>query len=343
MPTLLRSTHLVVWPFSAALGLALLAGPGTAAADTDTGGSAASHTKSSASSPAAKKRPSVVRAAKAEVGAPKSAASPGVRRPSATATARAGVKVVRAPIAPVAPLPNVADVIGWLGTETRKFLFNHKPTVNPTQLAQESASGMVAGTLNTVDPEADPVKYRVLAGPLHGTVAINPDGRYLYTPTEEFATTGGVDVFAVKVTDVGWGLHLFTGGRSLVVPVAVTVIPSSGYQEPSFTRSFYVYNQSSGDIVYTGTSGGDLHNAPAVGSSIAPGDKLKFDVTDYPLGYNQPTVTFSAADGTVYTGGFYVPSYWDKTRTQCTGSCTPSSWTDGDNIYLQNAPVARLT
>jgi hypothetical protein len=63
----------------------------------------------------------------------------------------------------------------------RRSLFNQTPTVAPVQI-KTLLTGQIEGTLGAVDPEGDTLSYVLTGIPQQGTVQINPDGTYVYTP-----------------------------------------------------------------------------------------------------------------------------------------------------------------
>jgi hypothetical protein len=79
----------------------------------------------------------------------------------------------------------------------RRTFFNQAPTVNPYEYMR-TPSGQLVGTIGAVDPETDPLTYRVVDAPTFGTVQIGSDGTYTYTPGEGYT---GTDAFTVGVDD----------------------------------------------------------------------------------------------------------------------------------------------
>ncbi|MFL1465457.1 VCBS domain-containing protein [Marinobacter sp. HN1S83] len=69
--------------------------------------------------------------------------------------------------------------------------------------------GLVRGT----DPDGDQLTFELSGDPEHGTVTVNPDGNYEYTPDEDY---DGPDSFEVTVDDGNGGTDIVT------VPVMVT-------------------------------------------------------------------------------------------------------------------------
>lgn len=86
----------------------------------------------------------------------------------------------------------------------RRTLFNEAPTVNPQQSTGQ-VDGPITGSVGAIDPEGDPITYSVSQQPLYGTVAVETDGTYTYTPASDFE---GVDTFVVTATDTGFHINL---------------------------------------------------------------------------------------------------------------------------------------
>ena len=86
----------------------------------------------------------------------------------------------------------------------RNTFFNLDPMLDPVQISGQ-LDGPVTGTINAVDPEGDPITVRLNRRPQYGTVALNPDGTYTYTPGQGFA---GVDSFSVTAIDRGAHVNL---------------------------------------------------------------------------------------------------------------------------------------
>ena len=74
---------------------------------------------------------------------------------------------------------------------------NDPPVLPPytfTTDEDDSCGGVVSGS----DPDGDVLIYTVETGPMHGTVILNPDGSFTYTPDENYH---GTDEFGYSVSD----------------------------------------------------------------------------------------------------------------------------------------------
>lgn len=95
------------------------------------------------------------------------------------------------------PANPVTEILQGAWLTVRRTFFNQAPTLNPSQTTGQ-LHGTITGTLGAVDPESDEMLYGVLQSPLEGTVNLNPDGTYTYTPGPDF---DGRDVFIVAARD----------------------------------------------------------------------------------------------------------------------------------------------
>lgn len=106
--------------------------------------------------------------------------------------------------------PQLRDaLVGTLWTMRRTF-FNLAPTMNESY-AVTSGLGTVVGVAMATDPEGDEIRYRVVKGPQYGTLTLNADGSYTYTPAAEF---DGVDTFVIAATDLGMHVNLLEPFRA---------------------------------------------------------------------------------------------------------------------------------
>lgn len=114
-----------------------------------------------------------------------------------------------------------SDSIGWIGSlpvptelkwhmegavwAVRRTFLNLAPAVAPVQVTGQS-TGPITGRVDAVDPEGDRIVYRVVKGPTLGTVELNGDGTFTYTPGADF---NGVDSFVIVAQDQGLHVNLF--------------------------------------------------------------------------------------------------------------------------------------
>lgn len=101
--------------------------------------------------------------------------------------------------------PNpITDLLSGALLLVRRTFFNQAPTVNPVQLTGQ-LTGAITGTIGAVDPDGDPITYKILQAPLDGELAIAANGSYTYDPGPSF---GGADGFVVAAADTYWGINL---------------------------------------------------------------------------------------------------------------------------------------
>ncbi|UNB53123.1 Ig-like domain-containing protein [Mycolicibacterium sp. YH-1] len=114
-----------------------------------------------------------------------------------------------------------SDSMGWIGSlpvptelkwhmegavwAVRRTFLNLAPAVAPVQVTGQS-TGPITGRVDAVDPEGDRIVYRVVKGPTLGTVELNGDGTFTYTPGADF---NGVDSFVIVAQDQGLHVNLF--------------------------------------------------------------------------------------------------------------------------------------
>ena len=116
----------------------------------------------------------------------------------------------------------------------RRTFFNQAPTVAPVQISG-LITGPIDGTIGAVDADGDEIVYRLVRGPRQGTVEINTDGTYTYTPDVDF---DGVDTFRVIAIDRGFHVNLL----SLLRPIG--------------TRATSLINQGAITFAFNYTDGG---------------------------------------------------------------------------------------
>lgn len=93
----------------------------------------------------------------------------------------------------------------------RRTFFNQAPTIDPVQIAGV-LDGPVTGTLGAHDPDGDRLIYVLTRGPKSGSVHIDRDGTFTYTPGDDF---DGVDAFRVTAIDIGFHTNLLEPLRPL--------------------------------------------------------------------------------------------------------------------------------
>ena len=174
---------------------------------------------------------------------------------------------------------------------------NQTPMMHPAQTA-EDATGVVTGSLNTVDPDSSTETYTVTSNPGHGSVVVNTDGTYTYTPVKAAAHTGITDTFTVKVSDASSGFHLH-GLSGLLNLLTFGLLGSAGHTSTA-TVTVIVTPVASANVPPTGLA--NVGTPDAVTGTVT-GAVIGSDADGDPLTYTGSTTTGKgsvtvAADGT---------------------------------------------
>lgn len=115
-------------------------------------------------------------------------------------------------------------------------------TASISGLATDLATGRVTGLLSVTDADQDRLTFTVPAGPSRGTVVLNADGTFGYTPTADARAAGNsTDSFTVRVDD-GHGAT-----QTLTVSVAV-VASTPGNDLPVAGTVAYAVNAVTGAV-----------------------------------------------------------------------------------------------
>jgi VCBS repeat-containing protein len=108
---------------------------------------------------------------------------------------------------------------------------NDAPTASaPPLTTAEDTPG--AGTISASDLDGDSLTYTVTAGPAHGSLVINPDGSFVYTPAANYH---GPDSFTVTVSDGNGGVAVQTVTIN-VLPASTGILPDDGRDEIDPTK-----------------------------------------------------------------------------------------------------------
>ena len=106
---------------------------------------------------------------------------------------------------------------------------NYPPrTDGPPTFVTNAANGTVVGSLNVLDPNADPLSFTVTGQPAHGSLAVDATGGFVYTPSaatrQQASQTPGrdTDSFTVLVSDGVAAINV-----SVTVPVAPADLTST--------------------------------------------------------------------------------------------------------------------
>jgi len=146
--------------------------------------------------------------------------------------------------------------------------------------------------LNTVAAYGAPVTFAVTTKPAYGTVEIDAQGHYSYTPNAELAASGGTDSFVVTATDGRIHLENFLGlpghATTMTVPVNWTPTPAIPDSAPTPrtqaqtsypTYTYTVVNNSWATQTFgAGAYRGKVLAFPAAGTELLTGQSADYRV-----------------------------------------------------------------
>lgn len=136
-------------------------------------------------------------------------------QPTSTRAARAATQVAQA--------PSLGDLFNYT-------FFHKSATALPEQAPGQSVTGVVNGNLNTTSTNGASVVYAVTQTPANGTVALDQDGAYTYTPNLTTALSGGTDSFSVTI-DNGSAYRL-TGIGGIIQGIFAALAQVVGLRQP---------------------------------------------------------------------------------------------------------------
>jgi len=100
------------------------------------------------------------------------------------------------------PANQITDAVTGVLVLVRRDLFDQMPITSPSPYIigeQDEFNGFVSA----IDPIGEIPTFTLTGGPAHGSVQLNPDGTYVYTPDEGYT---GSDKIIIEVADPGFDL-----------------------------------------------------------------------------------------------------------------------------------------
>jgi hypothetical protein len=254
------------------------------------------------------------------------------------------------PAAP--PVPQSGTVVlNEIRRWVSQLLISTAPTASPRWVSQ-SETGVITGTLDAVDAAGNPLRYKVTEQPTNGTVVVDADGTFRFTPNAALVGFGGIDGFTVDVSNGvrslfvrdAAGVHLsLWNAAPISVPVNLILRPDNAIGAVANVNRFWVINTSSKRLMWRGFIENDGATGPYPGVYIDPGQEVYFDMASS-IGSRKSFVTTFSEDGvfTSFAYGIYATqSGWGVQDGSCWGgSCYVK---DGWAFFLQDAPNTNIS
>ncbi|EBA05545.1 VCBS domain-containing protein [Sagittula stellata] len=144
-----------------------------------------------------------------------------------------------------------------IGTLTNTITGSNDAPVAADSIQLGTEDGSVVDRLLSSDPDsAGPLTHVVESGPSHGSVSMNADGSYTYTPDANWSGTGS---FQYRATD---GLGAFDVGTEIVQIEAVADVPTVSLAPPG-TATYGFAGSGTDQPVSTAATDGDTAEAVA--------------------------------------------------------------------------------
>jgi hypothetical protein len=221
----------------------------------------------------------------------------------------------------------------------RRSLFNQTPTVAPVQI-KTLVTGQIEGTFGAVDPEGDTLSFVLTGIPQQGTVQVNPDGTYVYTPGPDYS---GADRFTVTVNDGGF--NILNPSGSWRPAEAVGRVGDDGV-DPSglvITKALTIQNLTGSDLVLTDFSATrTVNNVAPLGTVLQPTESTSITLTQYAFVSNRSTFVFDrmieVPEGSPtpgFLGYFNLETLGTNWGCLATNNCQTSGSANNGNAVLR--------
>ena len=137
--------------------------------------------------------------------------------------------------ADVAESPQLKSAVPAAAVAPNAFFNNQTPTLAYDPSENQVVDGHIEGNLHPVDADSTKLTYTATQ-PALGTVAINPNGTFDYTPGVNYA---GQDMFDVTVSDSASGFHIH-GFAGLINLLSFGLLGASGHKK---TETVFIGDQ----------------------------------------------------------------------------------------------------
>ena len=234
-----------------------------------------------------------------------------------------------------APTPpaTLADLLKAFFVRWQQTYFNQTPTAAPSQHSGQSNNGAVTGTVGAGDRDGDPLTVELTKGPLKGTVVVDADGEYTYTPSTELAATGGTDTFTVVVRELNAGSHTH-GLKGLLSSLLHRLTGAEGTPDDgSFVAKVVTVTIAQVATTQTGAVTGD----PIKRQTITAAGPTSTVPSKYDAGLSDPFLMPTAPSGKTYNVRDYgASSGWSLNDDAAAIQKAINAAKAGDVVYIPN-------
>lgn len=199
-----------------------------------------------------------------------------------TEAARIAAGAAGAPRATLTDTVEITVTDGHGGTDTASVTVriapstaNAGPTGGKANPGQPGVDGKVSGTVTATDPNGDPLTFTGSGDTARGSVIVNANGTFVYTPTDAARHAAAANNAGAALKEDSFVVTVSDGkGGSLAVPVTVSILPKNA-----------------------APTGNANPGAPNVTTGVVSGSVSSADADGDPRTYSGPLV--SAKGGTV--------------------------------------------
>ncbi|MBI3228406.1 MAG: tandem-95 repeat protein, partial [Mycolicibacterium cosmeticum] len=262
---------------------------------------------------------------------------------------------------PGTPAPPVMlfVVLGWAQRELARTFFNQSPNGVADNIGTNEDTGVTIPVLsNDTDGDlgvGDVLTVTDYTQPANGSVALNPNGTFTYTPDANF---NGTDTFTYTVSDEAspWHMHglggFFFGGAHAAAPTTVTITVGSVNDAPVAVDDAFTVNEDVPTVITPLSNDTDVDNSSSAltitgtgatahgGTVVVAADGKSVTYTSAPDFNGTDTFTYTVSDGTLTDTGTVTITVLPVNDPPV---ANPDFFTTNEDVPLTGDPAQYLT